>query len=633
LETAVWLNPGQVSADNPQMPRVTRRQPLPESAITGSKLCIWMRAVVLLLLGLLCSSLGARADPGAPLPLTLGAKDDSVSVWPALNLRTGLPQGISLEEGTGGRAPWTAAPQPQGNLGPQRQPVVLAFDIVVAPGGSGDWVLEIDYPSLDHVEIEVRDDNGFRQIWVMGDHHPYRQRALASRSLAVPLNLQPGQYYQVTGLVQTTGSMLLPMRMVRAEVFRHSEAREGLLQGLLTGAMLCLLIHALAQGRAMREPAFFWYATNVLGTTLFFFSYSGLGVQHLWGNHAWASEKATMLTGLLGLGSAFCYMDAMLDLTRRSPRTGHAMRSLSAVVFITLGLFATGLISYPAAHLVNVALSPAPLLLALPITWKLARGGDRIARLLMVSWIFYGICAVTFTLLQRGLVPADFWTMHAFQFGTVAELILWMAMLGLRTRATQEAGERARNERDILDKLAHSDALTGLLNRRGLQQLAEPRLDACRPDEVHAIYLIDLDRFKPINDQYGHDAGDMVLRELARRLQSAVRQNDLVARLGGDEFVVMAGPLRKEGDAQALAHKLLQTVATPIDVEGRALTLGMTMGYAMCPSDSRSLPELLRRADAAMYAGKAAGRGSVWRSLPASASDGSGPAESLVRCP
>jgi diguanylate cyclase len=582
---------------------------------------LWRTLVwALLLCGL---SLSARADDNDTPPLILTPHQDQVPVWNALRLRTGLPEGTSLNEGTGGRAAWQKAEPPRGNLGSQRQPVVLGFDIVVQPGGGGDWVLEIDYPSLDHLEIEVRDDNGFKQVWVMGDHHPYRQRALASRSLAVPLTLETGQFYQVTGLVQTTGSMLLPMRLVRAETFRQDEARETLLQGILAGAMLCLLIHALAQGRAMREPAFFWYATHVLGTTIFFVSYSGLGLQHLWGNHAWASEKATMLAGLLGLGSAFCYMDAMLDMSHRSRLTSHAMRTCAGLVFVTLGLFASGAIDYRTAHVVNVAFSPMPLLLALPTAWQLARKGDSVARLMMASWAFFGVCAMTFTLLQRGMVDVTFWTMHAFQFGTVAELVLWMAMLGLRTRAAQEAGERARSERDILDKLAHSDALTGLLNRRGLQQAALPRLENSHPDAMQALYLIDLDRFKPINDQHGHDAGDAVLCELARRLTASVRQVDLVARLGGDEFVVLAGPLRHDGDAQAVALKLLETVNRPIEVDGRLLSLGMTIGYALAPMDSRHLPELLKRADAAMYAGKAAGRGSVWRSVPDAADNGS----------
>ncbi len=568
----------------------------------------------------LCSLLWApavRAQSDDAAVLLLSPQTTPHDLWQALQLRTGLPEDISLP-GAAAAAPgnWRpAAASPLGNLGPQRQPVALALDIQVAADGGGAWVLDIDYPSLDHIELVLSDAGGQNTLkrWTLGDHHPYSQRPLASRSLAVPLDLQAGQRYRLTGLVLTTGSMILPLRLSRPETFRHTESGEELLQGWLAGAMCCLLMYALVQGRATREWAFGWFALNVMGTTLFFVSYQGLGVQHGWGENAWASEKMTMLGGLVGLGSAMLYLDSVLELHTRGRWLSRTLRTMSSALFAVMVLFAVDLVGYRTAYLVNVTLSPAPLILVLPTAWRRARAGDSMCRQLLAGWSVFAVCTICFAMLQQGLLPTGFWVGHAFQFGNLFELVTWVMMLGLRTRATRMAGELAARDRDIMATIAHTDALTGLLNRRGLQAAAAPLLAQCNTSQLNAVYLIDLDRFKPINDTHGHDAGDALLRELSTRLRQIVSDSDLVARLGGDEFVLLVGGLPDDAAALGVAHKLLEAVEAPFLLDGHSLEIGMTVGYALAPHDGRQLPDLLRRADAAMYVGKTAGGGSVRR--------------------
>jgi diguanylate cyclase (GGDEF)-like protein len=586
-----------------------------------------LQALVRLLMACLLPWCAAQAaGPGAhPAPaLVLGPHTTEAAVWQALRVRTGLPDGTQLGNLPASPDGWRAAPPTTGNLGPQRQPVALRLDWLVAAGSGGDWMLEIDYPSLDHIELQLLGPDGRTQRWTLGDAHPFSQRAVASRAFAVPLVLQAGQHYRLVGVVHTTGSMILPIRLVRPEAFRLDESRAMLLQGWIVGALFCLLVYALSLGRALREPAHLWFALNVLGTGVFFLSYEGLGVQHVWGEVVWAREKITMLAALLGLGSAFLYVDAVLDLARRSPWLSRTMRGLALLLLVALALFALGGIDYRSAYLANVVLSPAPLILALPTAWRLARAGDRVARTLLVGWAVFGACALCFTLLQRGLLPMGFWVGHAFQFGTLVELMTWMVVLGSRTRASHMAGELAVRERDLLATIAQTDALTGLLNRRGLQAAAEPLLARCDTRHPHAVYLIDLDRFKPINDLHGHDAGDAVLRSLAERLTAAVRPDDLVARIGGDEFVVMTARLGPDADAdaRALAQRLLQTVARPFDLDGHALDLGMTVGYALAPhggaAPRRSTPPP-PRPRSAIPRRRAAGCAPAARSAPAAA--------------
>jgi diguanylate cyclase (GGDEF)-like protein len=170
-----------------------------------------------------------------------------------------------------------------------------------------------------------------------------------------------------------------------------------------------------------------------------------------------------------------------------------------------------------------------------------------------------------------------------------------------------------QTDHDRMQTLAHTDALTGLLNRRGLQvAMAEP-LAACHPRSSLAVYLLDLDGFKPVNDSLGHDAGDELLVAVGQRLRAQLRASDLVCRLGGDEFVLVVTDIAAEADALRLGEKLLEAFDQPFQVAGGTCRVGLTIGYALAPQDDRSLAGLLKRADAAMYAGKQAGKNRVQR--------------------
>ena len=128
------------------------------------------------------------------------------------------------------------------------------------------------------------------------------------------------------------------------------------------------------------------------------------------------------------------------------------------------------------------------------------------------------------------------------------------------------------------------------------------------PGHLVALYVLDLDGFKPVNDRYGHDVGDELLVAVAQRLRAHIRSSDLVARVGGDEFVLMATALADERAAHELGLKLCDAFVPPFVVAGEPVQVGLTAGYALAPADGREAVALLKRADAAMYAGKQAGK-------------------------
>lgn len=158
-----------------------------------------------------------------------------------------------------------------------------------------------------------------------------------------------------------------------------------------------------------------------------------------------------------------------------------------------------------------------------------------------------------------------------------------------------------------LKNLAHFDPLTGLANR----SLFADRLDralvrAQRSQQMCALLFVDLDKFKPVNDQYGHAVGDQLLQRVAQRLLAAVRETDTVGRLGGDEFVAIIEGIDREASAVQIAKKMIAQLDEPFQVGERWLRVGCSIGISLYPQQGTDGVELMRAADAAMYVAKAA---------------------------
>ena len=162
-----------------------------------------------------------------------------------------------------------------------------------------------------------------------------------------------------------------------------------------------------------------------------------------------------------------------------------------------------------------------------------------------------------------------------------------------------------RKAEERIQYLAHHDYLTNLANRACLVDRAEQALRLAQRNQRHmAIIFIDLDRFKPINDLYGHYVGDQVLCRIAERLQNTVRASDTVCRQGGDEFVILLPEYQQQSNLVQLAHKLLSRIEQPCAILGHQLTLSASIGIATYPEDGQHLDEIIQQADAAMYRAK-----------------------------
>jgi diguanylate cyclase (GGDEF)-like protein/PAS domain S-box-containing protein len=160
-----------------------------------------------------------------------------------------------------------------------------------------------------------------------------------------------------------------------------------------------------------------------------------------------------------------------------------------------------------------------------------------------------------------------------------------------------------------LEDLAHYDPLTHLPNRRLLaDRLSQSLARSHRSGQLLGVCMLDLDGFKPVNDQYGHEIGDLLLIEVARRLQESVRGEDTVARLGGDEFVILLGGLTNVKELEETLRRLLHILASPYALVDQPILVSASIGVTVHPNDSGDTDTLLRHADHAMYLAKEAGK-------------------------
>jgi diguanylate cyclase (GGDEF)-like protein len=171
----------------------------------------------------------------------------------------------------------------------------------------------------------------------------------------------------------------------------------------------------------------------------------------------------------------------------------------------------------------------------------------------------------------------------------------------------EDITERRRAEAQIA-QLAHYDALTGLCNRSRFQEELKHIETRMKRGECFALFCLDLDRFKEVNDSLGHPVGDLLLMAVASRLRDCVRESDIVARLGGDEFAILQIGACLPTDATVLASRLIESISIPYELMSHQVTVGASVGIALAPDDALDPDALLRSADTALYRAKADGR-------------------------
>jgi diguanylate cyclase (GGDEF)-like protein len=295
------------------------------------------------------------------------------------------------------------------------------------------------------------------------------------------------------------------------------------------------------------------------------------------------------------------------------------MAGATTFVFLALGVSVRRVpalrpLTFPIAFLIIVLLSTNSTL-HLWLTGEMVQTTNVMlvilgAGLLVLSGVWY-ILTVTVVVASWVAAVAGLLEQALFVHFAFALLSACMASIVARFVVVRDLVENHRlrviseQQREKLEHQATHDVLTGLANRRKLQEHLD--LEAARvkrSGDKLAILYIDLDSFKPMNDTHGHDYGDEVLVFIGKTLRTLTRETDLVCRLGGDEFAVLLTGLKNIGDAALVESKIAQRFKTPGLIQGISTTISMSIGWAVLPDDTRAPQELLRLADQRMYRNK-----------------------------
>lgn len=572
-----------------------------------------MRAHLLRLVALFAALLLAAGVQAAP-PLLIDGSSQRVEAWPSVAILPDESGEMDIAAAMAAAERFEAPRSAYATLGLRKEPVWLRIPIRWTGGGGPTWMLDIDYSPLNRIDAYLVREGRIVQQARLGNMQPFDQRPIPSRTHALPLELKPEVAYELYLRVQTQGAMILPITVMRPQVFHTEALDEHILQGLLAGLGLCLVIYSLVQWWSTRESMFVKYAMLTTGSLMFSVVIFGVGGMYLWRDNLWMESHGAPLMALLAAGSTFLFVEEVL----RGPGVSRYFTRIMYAGAVALGLIAL-LYALDVIHVHTVSrvigtLGLLPALMGLPGAISRARRGDAIGWYFLVAWLGYFITTAIMVGVIRGYIDASLWTLHAFQAGATLDMVLFMRVLGLRMKAIHNEARSAVRERDTFVSMAHTDPLTGLPNRRGLDARLAAEMANTSPERLLAVYMIDLDGFKQVNDQHGHELGDELLIAVGQRLASQLRSTDTVARLGGDEFVVTAGGLADERQARDLGHKLVEAFREPFALAGqRECQVGLTIGYVLVPVDGTDPVNLLRRADAAMYAGKQGGKGCVRR--------------------
>jgi len=542
----------------------------------------------------------ARAEPISTTMESSGAIGKYLSYLKEQGPRLTAPEAsLALAQGK-----FTPSRKSVLNFGIGARPVWLAFE-VTNPGESGALRrLAIATSWIDSIEVYIRRTERPVEAFQAGDIRPFAQRPVENRLFWFNHVFAPGTT-TVLIRIETPDPMVLPVYFTTAEEAQTRAAAQEASYALLYGYLLALLAYNFILFLSLNARRYLYYSIYLLCFSLMNFTYTGHSFQWLWPGSAhwqqWSNPLLMMLYAVTGL----VFAQSFLETRRLLPRVHRIlMRGLAAFVLLQAGalmfesrvaslLFSFGFVFLFSATMVALG--------ALAL-----RAGQRAARYFLIASITAVVGASITAAAVWGLIPFTAWTYRAVDIGMAVDATLLALALADQFRISQE-------ERVHAEQLAHVDPLTGINNRRAFANLVAPIWSTGqRHGRDISVILLDLDRFKAINDKHGHATGDKALMEVANLLRQGMRNGDVVARWGGEEFIVFL-PETRLAEARTIAERLRAAISA-LQIPGDAKPLSLTATFGVAHNENRnvSLENLISVADRHLYHGKQLGRDRVY---------------------
>ena len=534
--------------------------------------------------------------------------------------------------------PNAAAPT---NFGLTNDQIWLALEFTTPPEIAERWFVEIGHASLDHVQVYLFREGGQVFHGQSGDRLPFVSKVVSHRNHVFPVALSGNTEYQLFVSVRSEGTLTIPVTLWQGDSLWASDQTSYALLSLYYGVLLALLVYNLFLFFSLRDRLYLTYVGFMACLAVGQAGLSGFTGQFLWPETAWLAHLSP--TGGVSAAGIFgsLFVHRFLAGTPAKLKLGWLMPTLSVAygaTFLT-AVFGSYHVAAISVNLISMVFAVSALFMGAVSLVRREPG----AQFFVLAWISFLIGVLVIALHNLGMLPSNVLTTNAMLIGSATEMLLLSLALAdrinelqrsreqaqaqalenrqkmlemvqenerqlesrvaERTRELQAANRKLRESSRLLEKQANHDDLTGLANRKLLQdRLSGAKARARRSGEGFALIVVDLNKFKQINDTHGHAAGDEVLVAVANSLMAVPRETDTVARIGGDEFVLLLEGVRCREDLSRPLERLAavgtQWVSLP---NGTELKVGLSIGVAMYPDDSRDLDQLFSMADAAMY--------------------------------
>jgi diguanylate cyclase (GGDEF)-like protein len=473
----------------------------------------------------------------------------------------------------------------------------------------GDWVLSLPATSIQDLRFYGPFDASGRAVQdtvVTGSRLPFATRPLHSEQLSWRMQLNaPGTY---TAYVRAVSLTPRTYDFKVWDIAQYVEAVQDkrLFDGICYGIIAAMLVYNLVLLLIFRDRTYALYVVSGLFALLSLASFNGHTAHYIFAKMPLVADRLNVIFPSLWIVFSSLFAYAFLDMKRLASRFGTvAMGVVVAASFLALaGLMGQITVAQKGNQFVAM-FGTVNVFVAAVLSWK---RGFAPARWYLTGQLALFVAIFGSVLTSWGVIDMPFLSDNGLQTGLAIETVVFAVALGSRIRLMQAMQSELTLKTEQLTLAAETDTLTGVANRAGLAARAHAVLHA---PNVPTLILLDLDKFKPVNDVYGHEAGDRVLVAVAQRIRAQLRADDTLARVGGDEFVVLLNRPLARRDLEQIAARLLDAISQPVSFGEQRLTVGASLGVARFPGNGLTLHDLMQAADVAMYYIKKHGRAGV----------------------
>jgi len=469
-------------------------------------------------------------------------------------------------------------------------------------GSSSDrqWFLEAKYPLLQDVQFFYPGDKGEYNQVKTGSLLPFYERPIQNMNFVFPIpEVTQGETRTFYLRTQTDFAHIVPLKILERNYFYAQLSREYYAHGIYYGILLIMVFYNLFLLYFSRDIRFLFYILYIVCIAFFHLSLNGLSFQFLWSQSPEWANRSGLFFSFGGVFFLLLFACRVLELKKKAPFWERVFLGIAAFSFLMLpGTFVFSYTPTMQISIGTVLIGSIALLVGVVKSWQ---ANNPPAVYLFLAWLF--LVGGIFLLIGRsfGFLPHSFITFSGIQLGSTLEFIFLSLALVAHTSALDEEKEKAL-------EMARRDDLTGLFNRRALFAIGQKQLEIARlQSSPLSIVMVDIDEFKQLNDQYGHEVGDNILRVFAERLKHRVRVSDCVARYGGDEFCFLLYLTNSSG-AQERMEEIREELEeeTLYREEDYNFKLTASFGIASYQGESE-FKELINRADSALYTAKKEG--------------------------